>query len=174
MTDDPVKQTAHPPPITTKGMQVAASRNETSFKVGNPGGPGRPRGSSNRIKADLAQMIMNNAARAGFMKLDKDGKRIGTGLDGCDGYLLWCAVNEPKTYMALLARILPYYVNTSEPVGPTTVTREEMLAQLRERGLPLELIEHLRKAPEILDPGEDPDPYGLMKDIPVPSDDTGK
>jgi hypothetical protein len=31
-----------------------------------------------------------------------------------------------------------------------------------------------RLAPEILDPGEDPDPYGLMKDIPVPSDDTGK
>ena len=76
--------------------------------------------------------------------------------------------------MALMARILPYYVNTNEPVGPTTVSREEMLAQLRERGLPLELIEHLRKAPEILDPGEDPDPYGLMKDIPVPSDDTGK
>jgi hypothetical protein len=47
-----------------------------------------------------------------------------------------------------------------------------MLAQLRERGLPLELIEHLRKAPEILDPGEDPDPYGMMKDISVPSDDT--
>ena len=73
-----------------------------------------------------------------------------------------------------LARILPYYVNTNEPVGPAILSHEEMLAQLRERGLPLELIEHLRKAPEILDPGEDPDPYGLMKDIPVPSDDTGK
>jgi hypothetical protein len=70
--------------------------------------------------------------------------------------------------MALLARILPYYVNTTEPVGPATLTHEEMLAQLRERGLPLEVIEHLRKAPEILDPGEDPDPYGLMKDISVP------
>jgi len=96
MTDEPVKQTAHPPPITTKGMQVASTRNETSFKQGNPGGPGRPRGSQNRIKADLSQMIINNAARAGFMKLDEDGKRIGTGVDGCDGYL-WCAVNEPKT-----------------------------------------------------------------------------
>jgi hypothetical protein len=53
-------------------------------------------------------------------------------------------------------------------------SHEEMLAQLRERGLPLELIEHLRKAPEVLDPNEDPDPYGVMKDISVPPDDTGK
>jgi len=57
---------------------------------------GRPRGSPNRIKADLAQMIMNNAARAGFMQVGEDGKRIGTGTDGCDGYLLWCALNEAE------------------------------------------------------------------------------
>jgi hypothetical protein len=100
-------------------------------------------------------MIMNNAARAGFMQLDKDGKRIGTGVDGCDGYLLWCAVNEPKTYIALLARILPYYVSTELP-EKAILTREETLAQLRERGLPLELIDHLRKAPEILDWDEVP------------------
>jgi hypothetical protein len=108
------------------------------------------------------------------MKLDKDGKRIGTGIDGCDGYLLWLAVNEPKTYAALLARILPYYVNTIDPVGKDIMSYEETVAELRELGLPPELIDHLRLAPEILDPGEDPDPYGLMKDIPVPSDDTGK
>jgi hypothetical protein len=72
-------------------------------------------------------------------------------------------------------------VNTSEPVGPSTVTHDEMLAQLRERGLPLELIEHLRKAPEISaavavgvcridegDPGRDrgidhePCPFGIQ------------
>jgi hypothetical protein len=85
----------------------------------------------NRIKADLSQMIINNAARAGFLKL-KDGENVATGIDGCDGYLLWCAVHEPKTYMALLARILPYYVNTAEPVGPAILSHDEMLAQLRE------------------------------------------
>jgi hypothetical protein len=47
---------------------------------------------------------MNGAARAGFMKLDENGKRIYTGVDRAEGYLLWCAVNEPRTYMALLAR----------------------------------------------------------------------
>ena len=108
------------------------------------------------------------------MKTAKNGLRTATGIDGCQGYLRWVAVNEPKTYVALMARILPYYVNVVDPVGKDILTYEETLAQLRECGLPPELIDHLRLAPEILDPGEDPDPYGLMKDIPVPSDDTGR
>jgi hypothetical protein len=166
MSDDRVKQTGPPPLITTSGLQVAAPRNAGQFKDGNPGGPGRPRGVPNRIKADLSQMIINNAARAGFLGLDENGEPVGTGIDGCDGYLLWCAINRPSHYMALLARILPYYVNTAEPVGPAILSHEEMLAQLRERGLPLEVIEHLRKAPEVLDPGEDPDPYGMMENQP--------
>jgi hypothetical protein len=80
-------------------------------------------------------MIINNAARAGFLEL-KDGKPVATGIDGCDGYLLWCAVNEPKNYMALLARVLPYYVSPPEPTGKGIMTYEETLARLRERGLP--------------------------------------
>ena len=130
--------------------------------------------SQNRIKADLAQLIMNNAARAGFMKLDKKGNPGASGLDGIDGYLLWWAVNEPRAYMALLARILPYYVNVVDPVGKDIMSYEDTLAELRERGMPPELIDHLRLAPEVLDPDEDPDPYGLMKRVPVTPDDTGK
>jgi hypothetical protein len=40
------------------------------------------------------------------------------------------------------------------------LTYDETVAQLRERGLPPELIKHLRKAPEAdaLWPGENPDP----------------
>jgi hypothetical protein len=108
-------------------------------------------------------MIMNNAARAGFMLLDDKGKPAATGMDGADGYLLWCAVNEPKTYMALLARVLPYYIVKELP-DKTIISRDEAMAQLRERGLPLELIDHLRRAPEVLDADEDPDPYRL-KDV---------
>jgi hypothetical protein len=74
------------------------------FQPGNPGGPGRPRGSPNRLEAD----IINAAVRAGFIKLDENGNRVGSGLDGCEAYLMWVAVNEPKTYLALMARILPY------------------------------------------------------------------
>jgi len=73
------------------------------------------------------------AAAGGFLEL-KDGKPVATGIDGCDGYLLWCAVNEPKNYMALLARVLPYYVSPPEPTGKGIMTYEETLARLRERG----------------------------------------
>jgi hypothetical protein len=61
------------------------------IKKGWAGGPGRPKGSPNRIKADLAQLIMDAAGVAGFLKKNKRGKQIPTGLDGCKGYLLWLA-----------------------------------------------------------------------------------
>jgi hypothetical protein len=129
----------------------------TYFKPGHPGGPGRPRGSPNRVKADLAQLIMDAAGEAGFLKRNKRGKAIPTGLDGCKGYLLWLAVNEPRTYASLLGRVLPYYVSTDLP--EPILTRDETLAQFKERGLPIELLQHLQRATAPLDSDEDTDPY---------------
>jgi hypothetical protein len=116
---------------------------EGKFKPGNPGGPGRPKGSRNKVGNDLKVMIMNAAARTGFVKIDESGNRIGTGVDGCEGYLMWLCLYEPRTFAALLARILPYCVNTE--VAPSVVTREEALAQLEAHGLPLELIDLLAR-----------------------------
>jgi len=59
-------------------------------------------------------MIMNAAERAGYKTLDANGKFI-PGDEGCEGYLLWVALNDHKTYCALLARILPYYVTPELP-----------------------------------------------------------
>jgi len=73
------------------------------FQPGNPGGPGRPRGSRNRLEAD----IMNAAVRAGFIKLDENGNRVGSDRDGCQTYLNWVALNDHKTFLAFMARILP-------------------------------------------------------------------
>jgi hypothetical protein len=55
-------------------------------------------------------------------------------------------------------------------------TPEEIDAELRERGLPVELLEHLRMMPDVLQDGEDPDPYGLFKDVTpeMTPDDTAK
>jgi hypothetical protein len=69
---------------------------------------------------------------------------------------------EPKTAAALFARVLPYFINVNEV--PEVASEAEIEAQFKELGLPLGLIEHLQIAPAPLDPGEDPDPYGLMKD----------
>jgi hypothetical protein len=133
--------------------------NQTSFKPGHVGGPGRPKGSRNRMQADLAELILLASAETGFIVLDKDGKPI-AGEGGTLGYLRWAALNLPKTYLGLLARVLPYHVVDQTPER-TVITREEALIQLQERGLPIDLLNVLRLAPQPLDPGEDPDPYGL-------------
>jgi hypothetical protein len=51
----------------------------------------------------------------------------------------------------------PYYVNTDLP--EPILTRDETLAQLKERGLPIELLQHLQRATAPLDSDEDTDPY---------------
>jgi hypothetical protein len=79
MSDDTSKQQDLSPPITTRGLQVASRHGR--FEEGNPPSGGRPKGSRTRVKADLSQMILNGAAAAGFLQLDKDGKRIATGMD---------------------------------------------------------------------------------------------
>jgi len=83
-------------------MQVASSRNETSFKQGHAPlpGSGRPKGSPNRIKADLAQLILNGAAEAGFLKTNSETNlREASGIDGCQGYLRQLAKNKAYSKM---------------------------------------------------------------------------
>jgi hypothetical protein len=107
----------------------------------------------------------------GYIEIDKEtGQRVATGKGGCQGWLEWLYVNEPKTAAALLARVLPYFIDTSDEM-PTVMSRSEVEASFREFGLPLDLIEHLQKAPAPLDIGEDPDPYGVEKDKAVTSQD---
>ena len=86
------------------------------FKEGHPKYGGRQKGSANRMGADLRQMIMNAAIATGHLEV-RDGIRVGTGVDGREGFLKWLFVNEPKTAAAMLIRILPYYVNVEMRVG---------------------------------------------------------
>ena len=55
------------------------------------------------------------------------------------------------------------------------MTAAEIDAELRDRGLPVDLLPLLLNLPEdeVLDPGEDPDPYGLMKNV-TPVDEAPK
>jgi hypothetical protein len=97
------------------------------FQKGWRGGPGRPKGVPDRSRADLSQLIMDAATETGFIKKDeKTGELIGTREEGCKGYLKWLCLHEPRTYAALLARVLPYYVHTELPEA--ILTREETTA----------------------------------------------
>jgi hypothetical protein len=150
------------PAISARVNPYGQPNGEGKFKPGNPGGPGRPKGSRNRNGGDLRQMIMNAAVRTGFITIDQNGNRVGSGRDGCEGYLMWAALYEPRSFLGLFARNLPYYVTSDEM--PEVMSRSEVEASFREFGLPLDLIEHLQRAPAPLDIGEDPDPYGVEKD----------
>jgi len=112
-------------------------------------------------------------AATGFIEKDDQGNPVPTGKRGCQGFVEWLALHEPKTAAALFARVLPYFVSGGE--APEEVASEaEIEVMLKELGLPIGLIEHMQMAPAPLDDGEDPDPYGLMKDVSVPADGTGK
>jgi hypothetical protein len=121
---------------------------------GNPGGPGRPKGSKNRLQADLAQLIIQASANTGFIVM-KDGQPT-QGERGTLGFLEWSALHETKTFLGLLARVLPYHVLDERP-EKHVLTREEAIENAG-------CLETLRRAPRPLDPGEDPDPYGRSSD----------
>ena len=59
----------------------------------------------------------------------------------------------------MIARVLPFNVVQEHPEEPI-LTHEQIVAQLEERGLPVDLVGVLREAPAELDPGEDDDPFG--------------
>lgn len=55
------------------------------------------------------------------------------------GYLRWLAVHEPKSYTALLGRLVPQQVLLApddEPSQQRFTTQEEVAAELARRGLP--------------------------------------
>ena len=118
------------------------------FEPGNPGGPGRPRGSFNRLEAD----ITSAAVRAGFIELDENGNHVGSDFEGRKAYMAWASRYDQRTYLALVARSLP---RPAKSPGRRILSREKAIAQLRERGLPEDLLDQLREAPP---EAWDPDP----------------
>ena len=130
---------------------------------------GRPKGSRNKMGRDLMDLVMQASEELGFLKKDETGQFV-AGEGGTLGYLKWIGIHKPERFVALMSRIAPKHVIAQ--VTHSIMTREETDAELKDLGLPPELIEHLRLAQQELDYDEDPDPYKMV-DV-TPSDDTGK
>jgi hypothetical protein len=109
------------------------------------------------------ELVILAAEQAGYMRRGDDGHWIATGEDGLLGYLRWIAVNRPERLIALISHGIPkqFIANVTHKAVRTV---QEIDAELRERGLPVELLEHLRMMPDVLQEGELEDPYGL-KDV---------
>lgn len=67
-------------------------------------GPGRPKGARNKITRDIQQAIVNAFEKAGG-----------------ENYLLRIAEEDPKTFCALLGKVLPMQVSGADG-GPVALT----------------------------------------------------
>jgi hypothetical protein len=151
-------------------------RSQTPAQVFGPDKPpprsaGRPKGSPNKVGSDLKTMILQVALETGFIRKNEVGEMVGTGEEGIKGYLKWVAIKEPRSFIGPLSRVLP--LNTTVDLTPKMLTRAEVEAEFKERGLLMGLLESLRVSPVRLDDDEDPDPYRL-KTIDATPDDAAK
>jgi hypothetical protein len=73
---------------------------------------------------------------------------------GCPNW--WAAVHKPERFITLLARVAPKQVFADVTHRPV-LTSAEVEAELRERGIPVELLDSLLAAPDELDDDEEPD-----------------
>jgi hypothetical protein len=130
------------------------------FQKGHPRYGGRKKAVRNKFGCDLREAVVAGIAATGYIEHDEEGNPKATGRGGVQGFIEWLALHEPKTAAALLARVLPYFVEGAE-VPDDVASEAEIELMLRELGLPVGLIEHMQMAPAPLDPGESDDPYGL-------------
>jgi hypothetical protein len=146
-------------------QQPKLDHSSPGFQVGHPRYGGRRKGVRNKFGGDLREAVVAGIQATGFIEKDAEGNLVATGRGGCQGFVEWLALNEPKTAAALFARVLPYFINVGGEV-PEVASEAEIEAQFKELGLPLGLIEHLQIAPAPLDDDEDPDPdpYGVAAD----------
>jgi hypothetical protein len=106
---------------------------------------GRPVGSQNRYTGALKELFLLAAENVGDrLKIGPNGERAGEG--GALAFLEVCAIEERKTFLTVMARLLPITIKTAPPLKKV-LTREEALHELRERGLDVRLIDHLRRLP---------------------------
>jgi hypothetical protein len=83
---------------------------------------------------------------------------------------MWLCLNEPRTFAAMLLRVMPYYI--ASDITHRIMTTEQVEAEFKRVGLPMDIIKRLQRAPARLDDDEDTDPY-RPKTIDVTPNDTG-
>jgi hypothetical protein len=117
----------------SKALVPATTLGGTGGMLKQGAGPGRPKGGINKTSRILREAVLMAAEKVG-----SDGK----GKDGLIGFLEKHARKNPELFFGLLARIIPLPSAPSEdrPEGPVFLTREEVLARLRARGIPVENI----------------------------------
>ena len=92
-------------------MKGQGMSNKQTADIALPAGPGRPKGSPNRVTVVLKEAILLAAETAG-----EDGQ----GRDGLEGYCRFLAREEPRAFATLLGKVLPLQV-TDGNGGPIAI-----------------------------------------------------
>lgn len=101
-----------------------------------------------RILKEAAILAAEAAAeKVGTTKKEKEA--------GLVGYLTYVAVNYPPAFMTLLCKIMPDQLRMElQEESKTTVvftSREDVVKELQDRGIPHRVIPFLNSEPEIID-----------------------
>jgi hypothetical protein len=132
---------------------------------------GRPPGALNKLTRSMKDAAVAAAVELGEMPRDQweeAAKQAHRG-EGMKGFFMNMIIEQPKSFMVVIARIMPLHVGSV--VGDTSkwATREQSQARLREAGLPENLVDFMKPVDvHSLDPGDLAyDPY----DYPDETDD---
>jgi hypothetical protein len=110
-------------------------------KEGRPG-PGRPRGSKNRISRTMREAVVAAVETLGATDLDKWDEVVKKAEDDPDPvrrFFMIAAVRDLRTFMAVVARIIPTHVSRAPPQRYMTV--EMARAELRAAGIPEDVLD---------------------------------
>jgi hypothetical protein len=111
-------------------------------------GAGRPKGVPNKITGTFRDAVMQAAAEVG------DSREEGVdGQGGLLGYLKKAAVREEKTFLMIMARILPLKMTAELKHFKERISIEEAVAELKACGLDEMLAYYLKRYP--LEPEEE-------------------
>ena len=123
----------------TKDVAAPASRRKA--------GPGRPPGLVNKLTREMQDAVLAAAEELGRVPYSKWPQEVEVeGVeDGMKQFYKALAVKELKTFGMILARMMPKFVHrtTTKKSVPTLLTEEQVLAELKEAGIPLDVIKHM-------------------------------
>jgi hypothetical protein len=114
------------------------------------GNPGRRKGSLNHITTVMKTAIIEGAAQS---------ERANGG--GLVAYLRSVADEFPKSYLRLLARLIPHDLRLRAELTAELETPEEIRAKLIERGVPIGKLDTLFERPQV--PPKPPPPVSLQR-----------
>src|SRR5271170_7872230 len=108
--------------------------------------PGRPPGLVNKLTREMQDAVLAAAEELGAIDFDKWPEQLkGDPENSMKQFYKVLAIKELKTFGIILARMMPKFVHrtTTQKDVPVLLTEEQVLAELKEAGIPLDVIKHM-------------------------------